>query len=394
MTEGPYKLPEGWRWVRLGEVCELNPRRPRLHRNDDAPTSFVPMSAVDENTGTIAKMGTRPFAALKRGYTHFSENDVLFAKITPCMENGKAAIARRLIDGIGFGSTEFHVLRPSHTILSEWIWLSVRQERFREAAKVAFRGGVGQQRVPQEFLESCPIPLPPLDEQRRIVAKIEALMARIREAQALRRETQKDAERLMQAALAEVFPRLGSPLSPGWRWVRLGEVCEVLDHRRIPVKKKDRRSGNIPYCGANGVIDFVDGWTHEGEFVLLAEDGGSYGSGERSAYLMQGRFWANNHVHILQGRDNFLLNYFLMSYLNMLDLHPWLTGSTRPKLTQSSMLQIPIPLPPLEEQRRIVAYLDQIQQRATLLQQAQGETESELKRLEQAILDKAFRGEL
>ena len=119
MTEGPYELPEGWRWVRLGEVCKVNPRRPRLVRDDNAPTSFVPMTAVDEVTGTITDLRTRPFAEVKSGYRYFQEGDVLFAKITPCMENGKAAIAWGLIDGIGYGSTEFHVLRPCGDVIAE-----------------------------------------------------------------------------------------------------------------------------------------------------------------------------------------------------------------------------------------------------------------------------------
>jgi type I restriction enzyme S subunit len=352
------------------------------------------MNAVDEFLGKIGEMQVRPFAEVRKGYTYFEEGDVLFAKITPCMENGKAAIAKGLIDGIGFGSTEFHVLRPSPEVVAEWVWYFVRREVFRNRAKESFRGGVGQQRVPQDFLESQLLPLPPLEEQRRIVAKVEALMARVQEARRLRAEAEKDAERLMQAALAEVFPCPGAALPQGWRWARLGEVCEIWDNLRRPVKKKLRNPGEIPYCGANGVIDYVSGYTHEGEFVLLAEDGGFYGPGDRTAYLMRGRFWANNHVHIVRGKPDLLTNTFLLYWLIATDLHPYLTGATRPKLTQSAMRNLLIPLPPLEEQRRIVAYLDQVQQQVTALKHVQTETEAELKRLEQAILDRAFGGEL
>jgi type I restriction enzyme S subunit len=146
-------LPKDWRWVQLGKVCTINPRRPRLQREPGIATTFIAMSAVDDESGTIVAAEERPFEQVKSGYTYFEENDVLFAKITPCMENGKAAIARGLLGGIGFGSTEFHVLRPHASVVPEWIWLFVRQERFREDAKKSFRGGVGQQRVPQEFLK-------------------------------------------------------------------------------------------------------------------------------------------------------------------------------------------------------------------------------------------------
>jgi type I restriction enzyme S subunit len=198
-------LPEGWRWVRLGEVCTINPRRPRLQREPGIPTTFVPMSAVDDESGTIVAAEERPFEQVKSGYTYFEENDVLFAKITPCMENGKAAIARGLLGGIGFGSTEFHVLRPHASVVPEWIWLFVRQERFREDAKKSFRGGVGQQRVPQEFLEQYLIPLPPLEEQRRIVAHLQAVQEKINALKEAQAATEAELKRLEQAILEKAF---------------------------------------------------------------------------------------------------------------------------------------------------------------------------------------------
>ena len=174
----------------------------------------------------------------------------------------------------------------------------------------------------------------------------------------------------------------------------MGEVCEVWDTLRKPVKKKVRIPGNVPYCGANGVIDYVDGHTHAGEFVLLAEDGGFYGPGEPTAYIMSGRFWANNHVHILRGRPDHLVNQLLYYCLVAYDLRPFLTGATRPKLTQGAMRSIPIPLPPLDEQRRILAHLEAVQEKIKALKEIQATTDAEFQLLEQAILDRAFRGEL
>ena len=130
--------------------------------------SFVPMAAVNEQLGTITHREERPIAAVSKGYTAFEEGDVLFAKITPCMENGKVALARDLTNGIGRGSTEFHILRPSDRVLGEYIYYFVRQPSFRAEAKRNFTGTAGQQRIPKEFLENTLIPFPPLDEQRRI----------------------------------------------------------------------------------------------------------------------------------------------------------------------------------------------------------------------------------
>jgi type I restriction enzyme S subunit len=117
---GGQLVPTRWRKVKLGEVCELNPRRPKLDRAADMPTTFVQMSAVAENGGGIIRPEVRPFRAVAKGYTFFTEGDVIFAKITPCMQNGKHAIARNLLDGIGFGSTEFHVLQPRGVNLDRW----------------------------------------------------------------------------------------------------------------------------------------------------------------------------------------------------------------------------------------------------------------------------------
>lgn len=119
-TDTRRPLPDGWRWVKLGDVCIINPRRPEINRANDEPTTFVQMSAVEESGKGIARAELKPFAEVRKGYTYFGEGDVIFAKITPCMQNGKHAIARNLTDGIGFGSTEFHVLRAGAEIIPEW----------------------------------------------------------------------------------------------------------------------------------------------------------------------------------------------------------------------------------------------------------------------------------
>ena len=161
---------KSWPVRTLGEVCEINPRLPRTHEiRDDQSVSFVPMAAVDELSGRIVGEQPRLFSEVKKGYTNFRNSDVLFAKITPCMENGKAAIASDLISGYGFGSTEFHVLRPGTDMLPEFVFYFVRRPEFRIEAKRNFTGTAGQQRVPTTFLSASRISVPPLSEQRRIV---------------------------------------------------------------------------------------------------------------------------------------------------------------------------------------------------------------------------------
>ena len=225
-------LKEGWRWVRLGEVCEINPPRPKnFICSPDCPTTFVPMAAVDEKTGVIGKPEVVPYSKVWKGYTYFEENDVLFAKITPCMQNGKHVIARNLIDGIGFGTTEFHVLRPNNEILSEWVYYFIRQPLFLREATAYFTGAVGQQRVPESFLSNYIIPLPPIEEQRRIATKIQELMQEVERARTACEKQLEAAKALHAAYLREVFE---SEESKKWEKKRLGEVCEFNSGKFIP----------------------------------------------------------------------------------------------------------------------------------------------------------------
>jgi len=147
-----------------------------------------------------------------------------------------------------------------------------------------------------------------------------------------------------------------------WKVIKLGEIVEVFDNKRIPLSERERanKKGPFPYCGANGIIDYIDDYIFDGEYVLLAEDGGYYGPFEKSAYLMNGKFWANNHVHVLKAKEGIADNRFLVYMLNFLDLRPYLVGSTRAKLNQKDMGRIILPLPLLEEQLMIAEVLSTI----------------------------------
>jgi len=177
-----------------------------------------------------------------------------------------------------------------------------------------------------------------------------------------------------------------------WRIVKLGEVVEVYDNKRIPLSEQERatRRGPYPYCGANGVIDYIDDYIFDGEYLLLAEDGGFFGRFEQSAYIMNGKFWANNHVHVLKAREEKALNKFLMYMLNFLDLKPYVVGSTRPKLTQSSMREIEISLPPLEEQWGIAEVLSGVDQAIEAVDKLIQKLESVKKALMQELLTKGI----
>ncbi len=163
-----------WEMVELGEVCEINPKKSELDSlSENLEVSFVPMADLNENQINFIPTQTKPLGEVIKGYTYFKNDDVLLAKVTPCFENGKAGIAKGLSNTIGFGSSEYYVLRPNKKILSTWIYLNVITNSFREKGKLNMTGTGGLQRIPREFVSSTLIPLPPLETQHRIVAQIE-----------------------------------------------------------------------------------------------------------------------------------------------------------------------------------------------------------------------------
>ena len=152
---------------KMGDVSEINPKKAKDNRlNSDLEVSFIPMTAVSEK-GDINISEIRKYDEVKTGFTYFAENDILFAKITPCMENGKGCIAHNLYNGIGFGSTEFHVLRPLERINPYWLYTITIFEQFRKDAFANMTGSAGQRRVPARFLENFKISVPPIELQNQ-----------------------------------------------------------------------------------------------------------------------------------------------------------------------------------------------------------------------------------
>lgn len=185
---------------KISEICELNPKKPK-EIDDNTECSFVPMSAVSED-GELNLTQIKLYEDVKKGFTYFAEEDVLFAKITPCMENGKGTIAKGLKNKLGFGSTEFHVLRPLNDISNaRWLFQITKFKKFRENAEKSMTGSAGQKRVPAGFFDNYFIPVPPFELQQKFAAvaeQIESEKSKIKSAIA---ETQT----LFNALMAEYF---------------------------------------------------------------------------------------------------------------------------------------------------------------------------------------------
>lgn len=208
------KFPPGWSEVRLDEVADFNPGidKSQFGPTDELP--FVPMPAVEAKSGKIDTSERRPFSKVKNGFTAFATGDVLFAKITPCMENGKMAVVPPLPRGVGFGTTEFHVLRATEALDKLYLYYFVSSAALRHEAQHHMTGAVGQRRVPKRFLETKLFPLPPLPEQQRIVDKIETLFAELDKGEEGLRGVQKLLVRYRQSVLQAAVT---GKLTADWR---------------------------------------------------------------------------------------------------------------------------------------------------------------------------------
>ena len=208
--------------MKLKDICEINPRTQGIA--DYMSVSFVPMPCVSED-GKIDTSEIRQFIDVKKGYTVFQENDVLFAKITPCMENGKGAIARGLMNGIGCGSSEFHVLRANNEMVCpEWIYYLTAWSSFRREAEKHMTGSAGQRRVPKAYLENYDINVPSLPEQ----TKQTEVLSQLQQIIDCRKEELQKLDELVKARFVELFG--DTILNPfGWKKDLLGTVCDVRD---------------------------------------------------------------------------------------------------------------------------------------------------------------------
>ena len=452
------------RRVPLSDAVQVNPKIDRTALTDETEVSFVPMAAVGAASGHIDVSTVRPYAEVKKGYTNFCNGDVLFAKVTPCMENGKMAVARQLKNGVGFGSTEFHVLRPREGVDSQYIYYFVSSQTFRKEAAGHMTGAVGLRRVPSAFLESAEIPLPPLERQREIVAELEKQFSRLDEAVAnllrvkanLKRykasvlkaavegrlveteatqahregRTYETGEQLLQRILAErrtqwtgkgkykepespVLDGL-NPLPQGWIYATTEQMCEQIASGSTPSPEAMfPGSGEVPFLKVynltfDGSLDFtvkptyVSNATHQG---LLARSRSIPGDvlmnivgpplGKVSIVPPTFPEWNINQAIVTfrasSGLVNRLLAHWLLaqSVLSRLERTAKATAGQH-NLQVSTSRKLPIPVPPLVEQTRIVAEVDR---HLSIVREVEAEVDTNLQRaqaLRQATLGKAF----
>ena len=219
-----------WPVEAIGVVAQVNPRLAAADRPDlDERVSFVPMAAVSGETLSIEAQAERLFSEVAKGYTPFKRGDVLVAKITPCFENGKMAMADNLAHELGFGTTEFHVFRPSERITGSYLFNLLRAPYVRKAGAMRMKGAAGQRRVPADFFAALQIPLPPLDEQKRIAGILDAADA----LRAKRREALGRLDTLLQSTFLDMF---GDPVTNPMGWEER-HLPDLVSKRKYALKR-------------------------------------------------------------------------------------------------------------------------------------------------------------
>lgn len=344
----------------IGDVCTINPRKSHLADiPPDTRVSFVPMSDLNENRMLFQPREEKRLSEVAASYTYFEDNDVLLAKVTPCFENGKAGIARGLLSGIGFGSSEFYVLRANRQVLPEWIYFCVMHPLFRDGAIAQMTGTGGLQRVPRGYVENFQIPLPPLEVQQEIVAEIG------------------DYQKVIDGARAVIdnyHPHI--PIHPEWPVVELGKVC-MIKSGGTPDRSNERFwNGDIPWITTtlidNGVIEganeFITAeglnnsstWIVPKGTVLMA----MYGQGvTRGRVAILGIDAAINQAcAAFQVKDGSLYPGYLFRVLQSRyeDLRRIsdARGGNQSNLSAQVLKDYSIPLPPLTTQQSIVAEIE------------------------------------
>lgn len=439
------ELPKGWVWTKMEKISEINPKFNREGFPDDIEVTFLPMRCVEELTGHIDISLSKKMSEVIKGYTSFVEGDLLFAKITPCMENGKTAIAHGLKNGIGFGSTEFHIIRPYELLPRKFLFFFLIQEGLRRDAQRNMTGSAGQLRVPVNYMNQIPFPLPPLPEQHRIVTKIEELFTKLDAGTEALKKIKAQLKRYRQAVLKYAFE---GKLTQAWREAHKGELepASVLLERIKEQRQKDAKGKfkELPPIDTSELPELPDGWawTRVGETseIIMGqsppsstynEDGIGLpfyqGKLEFGAFYPTPRKWCPSpqkiaekgdvlisvrapvgptnicpekscigrglaSIRALGGIKTFFLLYLMRAFEHEIAIQG--TGTTFNAITVEQLKNIEIPLPPLPEQTKIVA---EIESRFSIADNMEKVAEQSLKqsdRLRQSILKRAFEGKL
>lgn len=404
------ELPPGWNWKTLAEVCVINPLKSETRILGNIDVSFVPMADLQAKQKYFQSSQVKKLNDVYTGYTYFKERDVLLAKVTPCFENGKSGIAKNLVNGIGFGSSEYYVLRSAKDILPEYIYHTISHPAFLQEGAENMSGAVGLKRVTKGFLFNYKIPVPPIEEQKEIITKLDNVFERIDKAVQLVKENLEHIKHLLAATLNDVFE---SGAKEGWAITKFSEFA-ILKHgyqfrnydfveQGIPVVK-------IGQCKSNGTLD-LDGCDYisndrEKEFedvkiykddLLMALTGGTLGKVtwvDKDYGVIVQNYRVGNFYPIKGKSIKRFLMFVLMSDIFQKLVSGKVNVGAQPNIGKEHIENMLVPLPSIAVQQKLVKYFDKILVNQQQLQEQYGRMLKQLKSLKASLLDAAFRGEL
>ena len=384
--------------VKLTDIADINPKTSFENLEPSTEVSFIPMQSVSEE-GRIIDYQVKQFDEVKKGYTSFVENDILLAKITPCMENGKRAIATNLKNGIGFGSTEFHVIRPKESVIPKYLFYFISQDRFRKLAEQNMTGSAGQKRVPATFLKSISLYIPPLDIQRKIIYILDKAQELID-----KRKAQIEAlDQLTQSVFLEMFGNLKGEKVP------LSELCDVNPSKKeienidkeLPVTflpmANVSENGELDLSETRLIKEVFDGFTYfrEGD-VLFAKITPCMenGKGAIASNLINNIGFGSTEFHVLRPKEN--VNSTWLYYLTSLQsfrkqAEANMTGSAGQKRVPKQFFsKYKVVLPPIELQNQFAEIVHKIQSQKEIMKKSLEELENNFN----SLMQRAFKGEM
>jgi len=367
----------GWAIKPLGEVCVFD-KFQGLHKS----LPYVGLEHIESHTAQF--IGSTEPISVKSTTFRFSKQHVLYGRLRPYLNKAFAPNFE------GHCSTEIFPIKPKPGLSREYLLYWLLADETTEKINATCTGA----RMPRADMNEVlgfEFPLPPLPDQHRIVAILDAAFDGIATATAKAERNLQNARALFESHLQQVFTGRGE----GWAVTTVDKISTNLDSKRIPITKSDRESGEYPYYGASGIVDYVADFIFEGDTLLVSEDGANLlARSTPIAFSVSGKYWVNNHAHILKFGD-MATQRFVEFYLASIRLDEYVTGAAQPKLNQKALNSIPIPIPSaVAEQASIVGRIEALQDETQRLESLYRQKLAALDGLKKSLLHQAFSGQL
>lgn len=333
----------------LSQYVIVNPSKTEIRNvSDETLVSFVEMSSVSDK-GNIIDIVTKKLGELRKGsYTYFAENDIIIAKITPCMENGKCAVAKNLTNGIAMGSSEFHVLRCLPQIHNVFLFALLNNEYVRSIAQKNMKGSSGHKRVPEAFYKEMMIPIPPLKIQEKIANEYLKIAAE-----------EKTNINKIELLEKQILQLLNNPTNIVSR-KRMSDICQMQAGKFVKASDIHLVKDEVykyPCYGGNGFRGYTDTMTNDGTYTLIGRQGALCGN----INIATGQFHATEHAIVVYPKRNIVEPKWLRYTLQIMNLNQYSTGVAQPGLSVQRLLKLTVEVPALTNQKQIVSKIEKLE---------------------------------